>query len=70
MGAMGSRTQRAKWYGAYENYFGPRILSKGNVYKFWSRPLRANKADFGTSEMPLGEVNRYQRLNGDIQQAF
>ncbi|WP_088339691.1 acylase [Robiginitalea sediminis] len=26
--------------------------------------------DFGTWEMPWGEVNRYQRLNGDIRQAF
>ncbi|PRX56513.1 acylase [Flagellimonas meridianipacifica] len=28
------------------------------------------KADFGSWEMPWGEVNRYQRLNGDIRQAF
>ena len=28
------------------------------------------KQDFGTWEMPWGEVNRYQRLNGDIRQAF
>lgn len=27
-------------------------------------------ADFGTWEMPWGEINRYQRLNGDIRQAF
>ena len=27
-------------------------------------------ADFGTWNMPWGEVNRYQRLNGDIRQAF
>lgn len=27
-------------------------------------------ADFGTWKMPWGEVNRYQRLNGDIEQAF
>lgn len=26
--------------------------------------------DFGTWELPWGEVNRYQRLNGDIRQAF
>lgn len=26
--------------------------------------------DFGTWEIPWGEVNRYQRLNGDIMQAF
>ena len=27
-------------------------------------------ADFGTWNIPWGEVNRYQRLNGDIRQAF
>jgi len=27
-------------------------------------------ADFGTWNLPWGEVNRYQRLNGDIRQAF
>lgn len=27
-------------------------------------------ADFGTWNMPWGEVNRYQRLNGDIRQPF
>ncbi len=27
-------------------------------------------ADFGTWKMPWGEVNRYQRLNGDIRQPF
>ena len=27
-------------------------------------------ADFGTWNVPWGEVNRYQRINGDIQQAF
>ncbi|MCR9263942.1 MAG: acylase [Flavobacteriaceae bacterium] len=28
------------------------------------------KNDFGTWQMPWGEVNRYQRLNGDIRQPF
>jgi len=28
------------------------------------------EADFGTWNIPWGEVNRYQRLNGDIRQAF
>jgi len=28
------------------------------------------ESDFGTWKMPWGEVNRYQRLNGDIRQAF
>ncbi|MCL5247227.1 acylase [Cellulophaga sp. 20_2_10] len=28
------------------------------------------ESDFGTWNIPWGEVNRYQRLNGDIEQAF
>ena len=32
--------------------------------------LESLQADFGTWEVPWGEVNRYQRLNGDIRQAF
>lgn len=28
------------------------------------------ESDFGTWDKPWGEVNRYQRLNGDIRQAF
>jgi acyl-homoserine lactone acylase PvdQ len=28
------------------------------------------KDDFGTWEIPWGEVNRYQRINGDIRQPF
>jgi len=28
------------------------------------------KADFGTWEMPWGEINRYQRLTGDVKQTF
>ncbi|MEX0290889.1 MAG: acylase [Flavobacteriaceae bacterium] len=28
------------------------------------------KSDFGSWEMPWGEVNRYQRINGDIRQPF
>lgn len=28
------------------------------------------EADFGTWNMPWGEINRYQRLNGDIRQSF
>jgi acyl-homoserine lactone acylase PvdQ len=32
--------------------------------------LEALQTDFGTWEVPWGEVNRYQRLNGDIRQPF
>jgi len=32
--------------------------------------LSTLKTDFGKWQMPWGEVNRYQRLNGDVRQAF
>lgn len=32
--------------------------------------LEGLRTDFGSWEIPWGEVNRYQRLNGDIRQAF
>jgi acyl-homoserine lactone acylase PvdQ len=36
----------------------------------FSEVLDSLTADFGTWELPWGEVNRYQRINGDIRQAF
>jgi acyl-homoserine lactone acylase PvdQ len=38
--------------------------------RIFSAALTKLKTDFGNWEMPWGEVNRYQRLNGDIRQAF
>ena len=36
-----------------------------------SRPLRTNsQPDFGTWKTPWGDINRYQRLTGDIVQPF
>jgi len=37
---------------------------------FLKETLNILESDFGTWKMPWGEVNRYQRLNGDIRQAF
>ncbi|MBO0343236.1 MAG: acylase [Bacteroidota bacterium] len=37
---------------------------------FLKETLDILESDFGTWKMPWGEVNRYQRLNGDIRQAF
>ena len=36
----------------------------------FQKALSKLERDFGTWKMPWGEVNRYQRLNGDIRQAF
>ena len=38
--------------------------------KLFNNVLQRLDNDFGTWEVPWGEVNRYQRLNGDIRQAF
>ncbi|MBO6827946.1 acylase [Allomuricauda sp.] len=37
---------------------------------FLKETLGKLESDFGTWKMPWGEVNRYQRLNGDIRQPF
>ncbi|MHA7829547.1 MAG: acylase [Flagellimonas sp.] len=38
--------------------------------RFLKETLNILESDFGTWKMPWGEVNRYQRLNGNIRQAF
>ncbi len=38
--------------------------------EFFSTALNQLKADFGQWNTPWGEINRYQRLNGDIRQPF
>ncbi|QCW98609.1 acylase [Aggregatimonas sangjinii] len=42
----------------------------GEQTKFFEETIDQLTADFGTWNIPWGEVNRYQRLNGDIRQAF
>ncbi|MEX0312766.1 MAG: penicillin acylase family protein, partial [Allomuricauda sp.] len=38
--------------------------------RLFQETIEKLEADFGTWQMPWGDVNRYQRLNGDIHQAF
>ena len=42
----------------------------GEKLKIFEATLDKLTTDFGTWKMPWGEVNRYQRLNGDIRQPF
>ncbi|WP_343488054.1 acylase [Allomuricauda sp. d1] len=42
----------------------------GEQLKIFEKTIDQLVADFGTWEVPWGEVNRYQRLNGDIRQPF
>lgn len=42
----------------------------GEQLKIFENTIDQLTTDFGTWKMPWGEVNRYQRLNGDIRQPF
>ncbi len=50
-------------------YFGTRSAGVERL-QVLRKVLDQLKEDFGTWQMPWGEVNRYQRLNGDIRQPF
>ncbi|WP_127137227.1 acylase [Flagellimonas oceanensis] len=45
-------------------------MSSERRVELFKQVLDNLESDFGTWKMPWGEVNRYQRLNGDIRQAF
>jgi len=51
------------------NYWGSNSPSKEKLDIFNEVVSKLNE-DFGTWKMPWGDVNRYQRLNGDIRQPF
>lgn len=50
-------------------YFGTQS-PEGERLAVFQKALEMLKTDFGTWKTPWGEVNRYQRLNGDIRQEF
>ncbi|OQD42585.1 acylase [Croceivirga radicis] len=43
---------------------------EGEQLQLFEKTIDQLVSDFGTWKIPWGEVNRYQRLNGDIRQAF
>lgn len=51
------------------NYFGTSTPHEERLTIF-SEVIEKLTTDFGTWEMPWGEVNRFQRLDGAIQQKF
>ena len=57
-----SDMQRMDYFGT-SSPFGERL-------RIFEEVLDELIVDFGTWEIPWGEVNRYQRLNGDIRQPF
>lgn len=75
----------AHYYGtmSYSKAVRPEGLSGMELVEYWGaaspnsekldlfqETLNRLTDDFGTWKMPWGEVNRYQRLNGDIRQPF
>lgn len=75
----------AHYYGtmSYSKAVRPEGLSGMELVEYWGttspnseklglfqETLDGLTRDFGTWKMPWGEVNRYQRLNGDIRQPF
>lgn len=50
-------------------YWGKEASGKEKQRNFMKAILKIEK-DFGTWQMPWGDINRYQRLNGDIHQPF
>jgi acyl-homoserine lactone acylase PvdQ len=51
------------------NYFGTNSPPEERL-KIFEVTLNTLKEDFGSWSIPWGEVNRFQRLTGDIQQTF
>ncbi|MEE4116061.1 MAG: penicillin acylase family protein [Marinilabiliaceae bacterium] len=47
-----------------------RELEAKDMIEALSSAVNTLKEDFGTWELPWGEVNRYQRINGEIRQPF
>ncbi len=45
-------------------------ISDESMLSLFSMVITNLNTDFGTWKLPWGEVNRYQRLNGDIRQPF
>jgi len=51
------------------NYFGKESPLEERIAVFME-VIKNLETDFGTWNIPWGEINRYQRLNGDILQPF
>lgn len=67
--AMGQRAKQPDGISDMERmtYFGNH---SNEGLRIFEEVIDQLTTDFGTWEMPWGEVNRYQRLNGNIRQAF
>ncbi|MDE3742974.1 acylase [Maribacter polysaccharolyticus] len=59
------RPSQMELFNSTETYLTPK-----EMIMLFSTVITKLKDDFGTWEIPWGEVNRYQRLNGDMRQPF
>lgn len=64
-GKMEKRPTQMKLFNNIEKY-----ISNEDMLVLLESVISELDEDFGTWNIPWGEVNRYQRLNGDIHQAF
>ncbi|MEM9141741.1 MAG: penicillin acylase family protein [Bacteroidota bacterium] len=55
---------------ALMQYWGSPLFSQKTKLTLFEESVEQLKSDFGSWDIPWGQVNRYQRLNGDIFQAF
>ncbi|MEO0901377.1 MAG: penicillin acylase family protein, partial [Bacteroidota bacterium] len=51
-------------------FWGSNQFPQKHKITLFSKAVEQLTSDFGTWKMPWGDVNRYQRLNGDIRQPF
>lgn len=67
--AMGREAERPDGLSDMESFVWLGQHSKEGL-RIFEQVIDRLTTDFGTWNIPWGEVNRYQRLNGDIRQAF
>ncbi len=68
-GRKGKRPNETMNEMALFNYFGNQSPLKERLSLF-AEVVKQLEADFGTWNTPWGDINRYQRINGDIRQPF
>jgi len=64
-GKMKKRPTQIELFTNFEKY-----SAKGDRLRIFEAVIDELTSDFGTWEIPWGDVNRYQRLNGDVRQEF
>ena len=53
-----------------DDYIATQGRRRSSCSRRWPRPRTSSRRDFGTWKTPWGDINRFQRLTGDIVQPF